>query len=396
MGYFFDNPTILNSVLSFSRLYHVRLFIFSSSEATVDRPALTVFSLDTGKTISLKSNEHLYPIEPSSLKQYPPLATEIILSNIRPLDKITMTFTSYTIETLRSLTLNEIFMGRIKLATRSCLWIDPLVKPVRLAALKRIAYDKPIRKQLILSKLVESNDNHMVILERMAMEAQLMDYPTEIKDQPETVIKIDEQEIAKKEIVEDISPIFKPFLNRIGQLIINPVGRSKEFFTKHNQQLHSEFVKPINSPVLSEDLTQESSSPNEEQSTTKIDRCISLGRGHRINTSAPPPPPENVLHRPQSIPVSNPANFHHSEEHSPFQSLIHTHQSSIDSTVTTPSEIGPSKMAEIETKTEQIDEEEEEEIFEVIFFLKINRPKIFFDKIFSYDFCSFSSWGIIM
>ena len=350
---------------------------------TFDRPGLTVFSLDTGKTFTLKSNEYLYPIEPSSLKQYPPLATEIILCNIRPLDKITMTFTSYTIETLRLLTLNEIFMGRIKLATRSCLWIDPLVKPVRLAALKRIAYDKPIRKQLILSKLVESNDNHMIILERMAMEANLINLSIEIKEQSESVRKLDEQEIIKKEIMEDFSPVFKPFLNRIGQLIINPVGRSKEFFSKHNQQLHSDFVKSINSSENNQKSTEESLLPNDEQSTTKTDRYIPLGRGYRINTDVPPPP-EKILHLPQSVPISNPATFHHSEERSPFQSLLNTQQSSIESTVTTPSEIGPSKMAEIETKNEQIDEdEEEEEIFEVIYFFDIQfLLQIFDDKIF--------------
>ncbi len=333
----------------------IRLFsFFSSSSTTVDRPTLTVFSLDTGITFTLKSNEHLFPIEPSSLKQYPPLATEIILCNISPLDKITMTFTPFTIETLRSLTLNEVFMGRIKLATRSCFWIDPLVKPVRLAALKRIAYDKPIRKQLILSKLVQTNDNHMNLLERLAVEAQLKEI--EIKEQSESIIKLNDQE----DVIEDFSPAFKPFLNRIGQLIINPVGRSKQFFSKHNQQLQSDFVKPLCSEY-NQTLTKESLSSNEELSTIKtssnnIDRYISLGRGHRINTET-----ESVVNRPQSIPVSNPASFHHSEEHSPFQTLVNTQQASMDSTVTTPSEVGPSKM----TETEQI--EEEEEIFEVIY-----------------------------
>ncbi|CAF4813894.1 unnamed protein product, partial [Rotaria sp. Silwood1] len=340
-----------------------------SSPTTVNRPMLVVFSLDTGITFTLKSNEHLYPIEPSSLKQYPPLATEIILCNICPLDKITMTFTPFTIETVRSLTLNEIFMGRIKLATRSCFWIDPLVKPVRLAALKRIAYDKPIRKQLILSKLVQSNDNHMNLLERIAIEAKLNDVPIsnqeETQEQTKPIIKSDEQEIVKEEIIEDFSPVFKPFLNRIGQLIINPVGRSKQFFIKHNQELQNfDFVKRISSEN-NEILIKESSSLIEEQSTKEkninIDRYIPLGRGHKMHTESSSIV-ENILHRPQSIPISNTVGFQHSDEYSPFQTLVNTQQSSINSNVTTPSEIGPSKMIQNETKTEQI--EEEDEIFE--------------------------------
>ena len=367
-----------------------------------------MFSLDTGITFTLKSNENLYPIEPSSLKQYPPLATEIILCNVRPLDNITMTFTPFEIETLRSLTLNEIFMGRIKIATRSCFWIDPLVKPVRLTALKRIAYDKPIRKQLILSKLIQSNDNHMNVLERIAAESNLIDSPIVkeqtksneqditkeeiVKDQSESITKLDEQEI-----VENSSSTFQPFLNRIGQLIINPVGRSKEFFSKHNQQLHSDFVKPISSQN-NQTLSKQSSSSNDEQLPIKTndntDRHLPLGRGHKINTESSLS--ENVLNRPQSIPLTNIAVFHHSEEHSPFQTLANNQQSSIDSNVTTPSEIGPNKMTEMETKTEQI-EEEEEEVFEVIYYLiELDFSQIFDGKIFSYDFCSISSWEIVM
>ncbi|CAF4168629.1 unnamed protein product, partial [Rotaria sp. Silwood2] len=359
-----------------------------STLTTVDHPTLVVFSLDTGITFTLKSNEHLYPIEPSSLKQYPPLATEIILCNICPLDKITMTFTPFTIETVRSLTLNEIFMGRIKLATRSCFWIDPLVKPVRLAALKRIAYDKPIRKQLILSKLVQSNDNHINVLERMAIEAQLDEvtttYQEETNEQSKSIvksdeqlkpivksdeqlkpiIKSDEQEIIKEEVIEDFSPVFKPFLNRIGQLIINPVGRSKQFFIKHNQELQNfDFVKGI-SLENNQKLSKESSSLNDQQLTTEknnnTDRYIPLGRGHKLHTESSSLV-ENVLQRPQSIPVSNTVGFQHSDEYSPFQTLVNTQQLSIDSNVTTPSEVEPSKMIQSETKTEQI---EEDEVFE--------------------------------
>ncbi|CAF0875722.1 unnamed protein product [Adineta steineri] len=351
----------------------------NSSLTTADRPTLTVFSLDTGITFTLKSNENLYAIEPSSLKQYPPLATEIILCNVYPLDKITMTFTSFAIETLRSLTLNEVFMGRIKLATRSCFWIDPLVKPVRLTALKRIAYDKPIRKQLILSKLVQSNDNHMNILERLAFEAKLNESSTfnqeEIKEQIESTKELDKQEetkeqqsdsiiksdvqqqISKEETNEDFSPEFKPFLNRIGQLIINPVGRSKQFFSKHNQQTYSDFVKPISSSENHEILSKECSSLNEDTSIVKTnnnnnsDRYLPLGRGYKINiessfiSNAPPP------------------SFHHSKEHSPFQTLGNTQQLSsekIASSVTTPSEIGPSKMTEIQTKNVQLEHEDDD------------------------------------
>ena len=301
-------------------------FSCSALPTTVDRPGLTVFSLDTGITFTLKSNEHLYPIEPSSLKHYPPLATEIILCHVYPLDQITMTFTNFAIETLRSLTVNEIFMGKIKLATRACFWIDPLVRPVRLAALKRIAYDKPIRKQLILSKLVQSNDNHMQILDRLAGESQLKDLPVGIEDeekpkeQPE--VKIDSQiEEKPKKFIEsteseetkvEFVPIFKPFLNRMGQLIINPVGRSKEFFAKHHQQFRSDFVKPL-------------SSVNEQMSALSTDDPI-----HHARLNIPVQPP--------SLPLLN---------------------------VTTPSEIGPNKMIQIDQDQEE--EEEEEEIFEVIF-----------------------------
>ncbi len=295
----------------------------------------------------------MYPIEPSSLKQYPPLATEIILCNVYPLDKITMTFTPFAIETLRSLTLNEIFMGRIKLATRSCFWIDPLVKPVRLVALKRIAYDKPIRKQLIQSKLVQSNDNHMNVLDRLAGEAKLKDLPIENQEQ-QLEVKIESTE-KEEEVKEEPLPVFKPFLNRMGQLIINPVGRSKEFFNKHNQQLHNDFVKPISS-----EINQTSSLTNGEEVSNN--RSIPLGRGHRINTES------LILNRPQSIPVSNAAAFNHSKEHSPFQALSNPlPQSSVDSNVTTPSEIGPNKMTEKETKvTQEEEEQEDDEIFEVI------------------------------
>ena len=278
-----------------------------------------------------------------------------------------MTFTPFAIETLRSLTLNEIFMGRIKLATRSCFWIDPLVKPVRLVALKRIAYDKPIRKQLILSKLVQPNDNHMNVLDRLAGEAKLKDLPIENQEQQlevkidstenqeqQSEVKIDSTEKEEEEVKEEPLPVFKPFLNRMGQLIINPVGRSKEFFNKHNQQLHNDFVKPISS-----EITQTSSLTNGEEVSNN--RSIPLGRGHRINTES------LILNRPQSIPVSNAAAFNHSKEHSPFQALSNPlPQSSVDSNVTTPSEVGPNKMTEKETKVTQEEEQEDDEIFEVI------------------------------
>jgi len=315
-----------------------------------------------------------------------------------------MTFTPFTIETLQSLTLNEIFMGKIKLATRSCFWIDPLVKPVRLAALKRIAYDKPIRKQLILSKLVQSNDNHMNLIERLAAEAKLNDLwigdqeesesitkpneQVEIKEQFQPITKPNEEEEeeeeikeqsesiikSNEEIVDDFSPIFKPFLNRIGQLIINPVGRSKEFFSKHNQQCHSDFVKPISS-----EINQISSISNDEQSKNdNINRYLPLGRGHRINIESSIS--DNILNRPQSMPVSNVAIFHHSEEKSPFQTLGNPQQLILDSNVTTPSEIGPNKMTQIETKIEQ---EDDEEVFEVIYQLIIfSFSQIFDEQIF--------------
>lgn len=254
-------------------------FISSSTQTTFDRPALTVFSLDTGCTFTLKLNEHLYSIEPASLKQYPPLATEIILCYVHPLDQITMTFTKFTVETLRSLTLNEIFMGRIKLATRSCFWIDPLVRPVRLAALKRIAYDKPIRKQLILAKLIQSNDDHMRTLDRLAVESKLKDVPvvdeenvedkTDSPDQEEPVKQPTESEEASAEFV----PIFKPFLNRTGQLIINPVGRSKEFFAKHHQQFRSDFVKPLSSVTdqLSSLIKDDPPRPSSHQTSSEVE-----------------------------------------------------------------------------------------------------------------------------
>ncbi|CAF0898236.1 unnamed protein product [Adineta ricciae] len=304
----------------------------NSSMTTINHPVLTVFSLDTGITFSLQSNEYLYPIEPSTLKQYPPLATEIILCNVYPLDKITMAFTPFTIETLRTLTLNEIFMGRIKLATRSCFWIDPLVKPVRLASLKRIAYDKPIRKQLLLSKLIQTNENHMIVLERLAAEVKLIDLPQETKEQTEPTINSEKQKViteqspsvqADEDTIEDFSSVFKPFLNRLGQLIINPVGRSKQFFSKHNQQSDSDLVG------LNPAANQESST-NNKTTTSITDQYMSLGRGYRINPE--PSLSGSILQRPQST----------------------SSKGSSQSLVTTPSEIEPIKMAEMQTKTERI------------------------------------------
>ncbi|CAF5034012.1 unnamed protein product, partial [Rotaria socialis] len=121
---------------------------------------------------------------------------------------------------------------------------DPLVKPVRLTALKRIAYDKPIRKQLMLSKLVQSNDDHLTLLERIAVEANICEVRVPpIQEENIEPTKPNEQELAKEDTIQDFKPEFKPFLNRIGQLIINPVGRSKEFFIKHNQPLpNSDFL----------------------------------------------------------------------------------------------------------------------------------------------------------
>jgi hypothetical protein len=50
-------------------------------------------------------------------------------------------------------------------------------------------------------------------------------------------------------------------------------------------------------------------------------------------------------------------------------------------------------MTEKETKITQEEEEEGDEIFEVIDkFIDLNLSQIFAEKIFSYDFCSFSSW----
>ncbi|CAF5054112.1 unnamed protein product, partial [Rotaria sp. Silwood1] len=106
-----------------------------------------------------------------------------------------------------------------------------------------------------------------------------------------------------------------------------------------------------------------------------IDRYIPLGRGHKMHTESSSIV-ENILHRPQSIPISNTVGFQHSDEYSPFQTLVNTQQSSINSNVTTPSEIGPSKMIQSETKTEQI--EEEDEIFEVIY--KLIEIKLFYLK----------------
>ena len=241
-----------------------------SSTMTNDRSSFTVFSLDTGITLTLKSNEYLYPIEPVTLKQYPPLAIEIVLCNIRPLNTIHMTFTPFTIETVRSLTLNEIFMGRIQLATRSCLWIDPLVKPVRLASLKRIVYDKPIRKQLILSKLVESNDDHIVELERLAVEAQLKE-PT----------------LPPKEEEEENPSVFQPFLNRRGQLIINPLGRSKEFFARHQHSFGNDPVRPslnLEQSLINNTSDSKVTTPS-EIGTTKMNELITNSEVIREETT---------------------------------------------------------------------------------------------------------------
>lgn len=280
-----------------------------STTTEINRPILTVFSLDSGQTFTLKSNEHLYPIEPATLKQYPPLATEIILCNIQPLDQITMTYTPFTIDTLRSWTVNEIFMGKIRLATRSCFWIDPLVKPVRLAALNRIAYDKPIRKQLILAKLVQTNDGHMNELERLAIEAGLqqtvtIEQPVENKTEDSAPVAPKEEEEEEKDldaVVEDLVPAFKPFINRNGQMIINPVGRSKEFFSKHNQP-------------MSDDLSEKST------------RYVPVGRGHRLNTNISTS--EQSIPRPQITPIVDVTNSERSKI----------------SNVTTPSEISPNTM----------------------------------------------------
>ena len=252
-----------------------------------------------------------------------------------------MTFTKFAVETLRSLTLNEIFMGRIKLATRSCFWIDPLVRPVRLAALKRIAYDKPIRKQLILSKLIQSNDNHMHTLDRLAVGSKLKDLPMVDQEEKEVKTESHDQEAPAKQPTEsneseeanaEFVPIFKPFLNRMGQLIINPVGRSKEFFAKHHQQFRSDLVKPLTSVT-----DQISSFPKDE--SLSIHRSDSLGHGHSNNT-------ETVPVRPPSLSLANGVT----SQHSSHRTLVNP------SNVTTPSEVGPSKMNQ---------EEEEEDIFEV-------------------------------
>lgn len=200
------------------------MFLTFRFSSTNERSDFKVFSLDTGMTLTLTSNEFLYPIEPVTLKQFPPLAIEIILCRIRPLDKLHTTFTPFTIETLRSLTLNEIFMGRIQLATRSCLWIDPLVKPVRLASLKRIVYDKPIRKQLLHNQLVEENETHLIALEKLAVDAQIK----------EEIVPLETP------VEEENSTNFQPFVNRRGQLIINPLGRSKEFFSKHQRVVEND------------------------------------------------------------------------------------------------------------------------------------------------------------
>jgi hypothetical protein len=228
----------------------------------------------------------------------------------------------------------------------------------------------------------------MNVLDRLAGEAKLKDLPIvnqeQQQQQPEVKIDSTEQEEVIKqpseEPKEESSPVFKPFLNRIGQLIINPVGRSKEFFNKHHQQLYTDFVKPISS-----EINPTSSLTNEE---IVNNRSIPLGRGHRLNTES------SILARPQSIPVSNAAVFHHSEEHSPFQTLSNPQQTSMDSNVTTPSEIGPNKMTEKETKiTHEEQQEEEDEIFEVINkCIEFNLSQIFDERIFSYDFRSLSSW----
>ncbi|CAF4227988.1 unnamed protein product, partial [Adineta steineri] len=177
--------------------------------------------------------------------------------------------------------------------------------------------------------------------------------------QTDSIIKSDEQqEISKEETNDDFSPEFKPFLNRIGQLIINPVGRSKQFFSKHNQQTYSDFVKPISSSENHEILSKECSSLNEDTSTVKTnnnnnnsDRYLPLGRGYKINIES------------SSISNAPPPSFHHSKEHSPFQTLVNTQQLSsekIASSVTTPSEIGPSKMTEIQTKNVQLEHEDDD------------------------------------
>lgn len=197
-------------------------------------------------TLTLTSNEFLYPIEPVTLKQFPPLAIEIILCRIRPIDKIQKTFTPFTIETLRSLTLNEIFMGRIQLATRSCLWIDPLVKPVRLASLKRIVYDKSIRKQLLENDLVEENDSHLIALEKLAIDGQLK----------EQIVPL---ETPVEEEKEENSSNFQPFVNRRGQLIINPLGRSKEFFSKHQRVTENDVSPSPSMPTAIQCQSEETS-----------------------------------------------------------------------------------------------------------------------------------------
>lgn len=280
-----------------------------------------------------------------------------------------MTFTRFTIETLRSLTLNATHMGRIKLATRWCLWIDPLVKPVRLTALKRIAYEKPVRKQLMLAKLVDSNDSHMLMLERLAVEAQLKEPTVTIKEEPKEVVAPMKQEPAtpntstEEESSKESTPVFKPFLNRSGQLIINPLGRSKEFFSRHHQPSHGDFVQTISSsmPFDDEHSLPSNEADSKEQPANQLHQYRALGRGHRLRDPQSSFTAQTLPDRPQSIPVTNAALFDQSPDYSTLPPVVITQQStSTHSNMTTPSEVGPSKMAEIKIKTEHMDEEKQE------------------------------------
>jgi hypothetical protein len=229
---------------------------------------------------------------------------------------------------LRSWTLNETFMGRIRIATRSCLWIDPLVKPIRLTSLKRIAYDKPIRTQLIVAQLVRANDEHMTRLEHLADEAQLNKSTTIDKNEPVECIEHRQDQV---EVIDDKSSTFKPFLNRRGQLIMNPLGRSKEFFSQRFSSSHDDNVQLSHRmPQLDNEHRLMNDEDNDEK-TSNLRRNLcrnDIGHGQQINTISSI---ENERSRQTtSMAIINPtANTHRSNEHSSNLLLTNTQQASV-------------------------------------------------------------------
>ena len=119
-------------------------------------------SIDRGALLSLNIND-IYEL-PDHLKELPPLAVEIFLAGIKPLDnKITRSRSS--IRFIQTQLKDKVVSGHIVLGLSSTLWVDRLVERTKLDGDRKVMVNLlDVGKKILDEKLGLVNKEHMAKL----------------------------------------------------------------------------------------------------------------------------------------------------------------------------------------------------------------------------------------